>query len=128
MSDKVIRRKFISIAQIQQINDATIVMRHFIDLSARLLPYLNELSVKELLQPHELKDRIKILEVFKQYNFETFTSEILMGSKILDTIFNTYEAVEKRIPGVETTADELLSKFEAELIDLNKNWSLTMLN
>ncbi|MFN5982290.1 MAG: hypothetical protein ACK46Y_10020 [Fluviicola sp.] len=128
MNGKIVKRRFISGAQIQQINEATIVMRHFIHLSGKLLPYFNELSSKEILQPHELSDRIKIIEVFKEYKFDTFTSEILMDSKILDAIFLSYNEIEKRIPGNDSEADNLLDKFENEFSKLKHNWNKTLLN
>ena len=128
MNGKIVKRRFISGAQIQQINEATIVMRHFIHLSGRLLPYFNDLSSKEMLQPHELSDRIKIIQVFKEYKFDTFTSEILMDSKILEIIFHAYEEIEKRIPGNDSDADSCIDKFETEFSKLKNNWNKTLLN
>jgi hypothetical protein len=128
MDGKIVKRRFISGAQIQQINEATIVMRHFIHLSGRLLPYFNELSSKEILQPHELSDRIKIIEVFKEYKFDTFASEILMDSKILETIFVAYNEIEKRIPGNDSEADIFIDKFDNEFSKLKNNWNKTLLN
>lgn len=128
MNGKIVKRRFISCDQIQQINEATIVMRHFIHLSGRLLPYFNELSSKEILQPHELSDRIKIIDVFKEYKFDTYTSEILMDSKILEAIFFAYNEIEKRIPGNDSEADVFLEKFENELSKLKNNWNKTLLN
>ena len=113
---------------IQQVNDATIVMRHFIELSARLLPFFNELSSKEHLLPREASDRKKIIEVFESYNFDTSTSLILMDSTILDSIKDAFSSIEKRFPGEVTDADSALDRFLNQHQELVKNWQLTDCN
>ena len=128
MEKKLARRTIMRSVAIQQVNDATIVMRHFIELSARLLPFFNELSSKEHLLPREASDRKKIIEVFESYNFDTSTSLILMDSTILDSIKDAFSSIEKRIPGEVTDADSALERFLNQHQELVKNWQLTDCN
>lgn len=113
---------------ITQVNDATVVLRHFIELSAKLLPFFNELSKKELLQPYELDNRKKIIEVFRSYKFDTCTSAILMNSTILETITELFKHIEQRVPGENSFADVLLDEFLSEHDELVSNWVRTDLN
>jgi hypothetical protein len=128
MEKKILRRQFISSKAIQEINDATIVLRHFIELSAKLLPYFNNLSMKERLLPIEAMDRQKIQAVFQSYTFDTSTSLILMDSKMLDIVKATFSAIEQRIPGETSLADDLLSDFFCEYDQLVLHWNQTAFN
>jgi hypothetical protein len=71
MENRLTKKRFIQTSAIQQINEATIVLRHFIELSAKLLPFFNELSKKNSLLPQEQSDRDKIIEVYRNYGFDT---------------------------------------------------------
>ncbi len=113
---------------IQQVNDATVVLRHFIELSAKLLPFFNELSKKEKLLPREAQDRQRIIDVFHGYKFDTSTSMILMNSSILDTIQRTFQHIEKRIPGEQSEADHAIEQFFSEHECLVNDWLLTDYN
>lgn len=128
MGKKILRRTIIRSAAIQEINDATIVLRHFIELSAKLLPYFNNLSMKERLLPIEAMDRQKIQAVFQSYSFDTSTSLILMDSTMLDMIKETFGAIAQRIPGENTVADEMLRTFMNEYEELVVNWNKTANN
>ncbi len=128
MEKKVARRNIMRSVAIQQVNDATIVLRHFIELSAKLLPFLNDLSMKEHLLPQEAMDRTKIIDVFKNYKFDSSTSLILMNSNILDTIREAFIQIEKRLPGEDSEADLILNRFFAQHEELVRNWQLTDCN
>src|ERR1041384_4487364 len=114
MQKKLIRKSVMNSKAIQQVNDATVVLRHFIELSAKLLPFFNELSKKDRLLPREAQDKQHIIDVFHGYKFDTSTSLILMNSTILDTIQHTFHLIEDRIPGETSRADEAIEKFFAE--------------
>jgi hypothetical protein len=128
MENKLARRSIMRSSAIQQVNDATIVLRHFIELSAKLLPFFNELSMKERLLPKEAIDRGKIIEVFSAYKFDTSTSLILMDSPILQTIKDAFLEIEKRVPGESSKADAILDQFFAEHDHLVQNWVQTDCN
>lgn len=113
---------------IQQVNDATVVLRHFIELSAKLLPFFNELSKKDKLLPREAQDRQRIIDVFHGYKFDTSTSMILMNSSILDTIQRTFQQIEKRVPGEQSEADIAIEQFFSEHELLVNDWLLTDYN
>lgn len=125
MEKKLVRRSIMRSGAIQQVNEATVVLRHFIELSARLLPFFNELSKKDRLLPREAQDRQHIIDVFHGYKFDTSTSLILMNSSILDTIQDTFVLIEKRIPGEYSKADEAIEKFLSEHDELVQNWVMT---
>lgn len=128
MENKLTKKRFIQTSAIQQINEATIVLRHFIELSAKLLPFFNELSKKNTLLPQEQSDRNKIIEVYKSYSFDTSTSEILMESDILEVIQQTFRAIEKRGPGKESDSDKLMALFQKKHHQLVLNWKQTDTN
>lgn len=128
MENKLAKRRFIQTSAVQQINEATIVLRHFIELSAKLLPFFNELSKKSILLPQELSDRNKIIEVYKNYGFDTSTSEILMESDILEIIQRTFHSIEQRIPGQDSDSDKLMTVFQNKHHQLVQNWQLTDTN
>lgn len=128
MEKKTAIKSIMKSESITQVNDATVVLRHFIELSAKLLPFFNELSKKELLQPYELDNRKKIIEVFRSYKFDTCTSAILMNSTILETITELFKHIEQRVPGENSFADILLDEFLNEHDELVSNWVRTDLN
>lgn len=128
MENRLIKNRFIQTSAIQQINEATIVLRHFIELSAKLLPFFNELSKKSALLPQEESDRNKIMEVYRNYSFDTSTSEILMESDILEIIRETFKSIEKRKPGKDSDSDKLMNLFRKKHDQLIKNWQQTDMN
>ena len=128
MEKNIAPRRIMRSDSIAQVNDATVVLRHFIELSAKLLPFFNELSKKDLLLPQEKENRAKIIEVFSSYKFDTTTSNILMDSTILETITELYKHIEKRVPGEESFADFLMEEFLNEHAVLVNNWVKTDLN
>lgn len=125
MENKLIKPRIMNSAAIQQVNDATMVLRHFIELSARLLPFFNELSKKGTLLPAESYDRERIIEVYHGYNFDTSTSLILMNSNILKTIQDAFEKIEQRVPQEPSEADAVIQRFFIEHDKLVDNWLQT---
>lgn len=128
MENRLTKKRFIQTSAIQQINEATIVLRHFIELSAKLLPFFNELSKKNTLLPQEQSDRDKIIEVYRNYSFDTSTSEILMESDILEIIQQTFKSIEKRAYGKESDSDKLMTIFQNKHQQLVLNWKQTDIN
>jgi len=122
MEKRLVKKSIMRSNAIQQVNDATVVLRHFIELSAKLLPFFNELSKKEMLLPVEVSDRQRIIDVFRGYKFDTSTSLILMNSTILDSIQNAFDQIEKRVPGDDPKADAAIDKFFDEHELLVHNW------
>lgn len=120
-----VQRNILNSEQIKQINDATLIIRHFVDLSARLLPFLAELQSKENLSEKEQEDKNKIITVFNTYNFDTTTSDILMNSPILELVKNTYRKI--------LTCNSKLVELEMELFNteyhrLKSNWKYAVSN
>lgn len=128
MENKLTKKRFIQTSAIQQINEATIVLRHFIELSAKLLPFFNELSKKSNLLPQEQSDRNKIIEVYRNYGFDTSTSEILMESDILEIIQQTFKAIERRNPENDFDSEKLMNIFQTKHYELVNNWKQTDTN
>ncbi len=103
-------------------NEAVFILRHFIDLSARLLPLLYKIDQKITPTHKEIRDKEKILTVFRTYNFETKTSQVLLESNILDLIRECYSNI--------TTEDIFINKqvsltdFLTEYNRLKNNWRI----
>lgn len=113
-------------ATIQEINDALIVIRHFVQLNGRLLPLLHELSSKVFPSKRDLNDMEKIKAVYQAYQFEADASEILMNSPILQQIKQTYEAVFSGAS--KRKISKLMKDFQNEYDRLRKSWDLTLAN
>ena len=110
--------------QIEHINEALLVLRHFIDLSARLLPFLDELQRKHKPTISEIVDKKKILDVYRNYQFDTRTSEMLLNSNILELIQNTFENAEQEAQNGRRRrrSNRALRRFLQEHERLSQNW------
>lgn len=104
---------------IEQVNHALVVLKHFIDLSSKLLPFLDEINRKSNPTFLDIADRQKIIEVYQNYEFDSTTSKMLMDSNILGLIHRSYEQLMRKLPA---SAD--LQAFDVEFSRLRKNWNL----
>lgn len=102
---------------IGRINQAVTVLRHFIDLSARLLPFLDEINHKSKPTPVELSDRETIIDIYEQYDFDSDTSTMLIDSPILGLIKKTFDKLV-----LEKNAEKEMKAFQKEFKRLQKKW------
>lgn len=79
--------------EIGNINEALHVLRHFIDLSARLLPFLYELECRRKLSAVEAFNRDRIRDIYQSHSIDCKTSEHLINSNVLELIMESYEAL-----------------------------------
>lgn len=114
------------VQNIQHMNEAVFILRHFIDLSARLLPLLYKLDQKATPLEEEIRDKEKILEVFNTYNFSTNTSKFLLESNILDLIKNCYKLITEENSKEEK--QDGLTAFLKEYNRLKTHWRQIELN
>lgn len=113
---------------IKSLNTAVYVMRHFVELSARLLPYYEKITRNE---PHSLEkiaDKKRIDEVYQSYQVNPKTSQFLLGSNIISLIRKVYDSLSNREAGSEADAQRYLNEFTKEYHRLKKNWYQTLLN
>jgi hypothetical protein len=120
-----VKRDIIKSNKIREINDAVIIVKHFIDVSSKLLPFLAELQAKEVLSPKEQEDKNRIIQVFNSYNFDTSSSEILLESPALELIKKTYREI---ITGNKLDAKGHIIAFQNEYARLKTNWRKATLN
>jgi hypothetical protein len=120
-----VKRDIINSNKIKDINDAVIIVKHFIDVSSKLLPILAELQAKEDLSVKEQEDKNKIIQVFNGYNFDTSSSEILLESSALELIKKTYLEI---IKGHKSEAKSNIIAFQNEYTRLKMNWRKATLN
>ncbi len=80
-------------SDISNINTANFILRHFVDLSARLLPLLNDLTQKRNPTEEEKNSIRKIVSVYSHYRFDPNTSVQLINSNILELIQKTFENI-----------------------------------
>lgn len=111
--------------KIREINDAVIIVKHFIDVSSKLLPILAELQAKEELSAKEQGDKKKIIQVFNSFNFDTSSSEILLESSALELIKITYLEI---ISDEKREAKYNIIAFQNEYTRLKMNWRKATLN
>jgi len=110
--------------KIEQVNEAVFILRHFINLSAKLLPFLHELTKNEEPSEKELNDRNKIIGVYVNYSFDTKTSKHLMDSNVLDFIRSAFRNIIQR----SENAPVELAKFLEEHDRLRKKWKFVDAN
>ncbi len=114
--------------QIENINEALLVLRHFIDLSAELLPMLYVLRQKPHPTQEEIDNIQKIQNVYEQYAFDTDTSKLLIDSNILDLIQSSFYKMTKKDTKQPLVARKNLYAFLNEYKRLKHNWELTVAN
>lgn len=120
-----VQRKILKADQIRQINEANLIIRHFVELSSRLLPFLAELQRKKELSPKEQEDKNKIITVFNSYQFETESSDILINSPVLQIIKDTYRHI---ISSEPSAMKSVLENFQKEFERLEQNWEYARRN
>lgn len=111
-----------NVKQINNVNEALLILRHFIDLSAKLLPFLDELDRKRNPTYSEMSNRNKIMDVYENYNFDTTTSKTLLDSDILDLIKETFDSISQRTVVAEKKRNSSLRMFLMEHRRLQENW------
>lgn len=110
------------------INEAILVLRHFIDLSAKLLPFLEELEKKKSPTIEDLISKQKIIEVYRNYEFNTDTSRLLMNSNVLDLIKDSFETICTRETRDSRKRNTQLRLFLMEHRRLKQNWGFIEAN
>lgn len=113
----------ISLRDIHNVNEALLVLKHFIDLSSRLLPLLDDLQRIEHPTEKEKHDKQRIISVYNNYHFDTKTSEILIGSNILELIKEAFHTLAGNVPAENPKASQKkLVRFILEHKRLNDKW------
>lgn len=109
--------------EIAAMNEANMILRHFVNLSAKLLPFLDELTRKSNPSNEEIISKHKIESVFNNYNFDTKTSEMLIGSNVLELIKSCFDALSTQ-SNLERSRkmNPTLVKFLSEYQRLSANW------
>lgn len=113
---------------ISDVNEAILVLRHFVELSAKLLPFLDELERKKAPTMHDLKSRDKIIAVYENYEFDTQTSKVLMNSDVLDLIKESFENISQRRHRNKRSQSRPLMQFLREHDRLQRNWGQIQAN
>ena len=118
---------------ISDINEAIFVLRHFVELSAKLLPFLDELERKKAPTSIDIQSRKKIIAVYENYEFDTNTSKILMNSNVLDLIQKSFETIlTRRQPGRKSRSQRRRSAYLIEFLEehdrLQRSWGLVQAN
>ncbi len=111
-----------TVKNIQEVNEAVIILRHFIDLSARLLPILYKLDKIAEPTDADIRDKNRILEVFQSYNFETQTSNLLLESNVLELIKQCYLEIQNN--ELSLAKDDSFLAFLEEYNRLKNNWRI----
>lgn len=119
-----IERTLLATRKISEINEALFIVKHFVQLSAKLLPFLKELSDRSELTDSETLDKHKIIKVYLNYAFDASTSEHLINSEILKKIQKSFRSI---LTKSEET-DQALNDFLSEYHRLQKKWSLVECN
>lgn len=117
-----------NIQTIRKINTAVDVLKHFVELSAQLLPYLKELKEKKNISETEKQDIQKINAVFQDYEVDEKTSVLLLNSDIIGLIKSAYKALKQQKREDDVAVKYYLTRFRKEYNRLSENWQLQELN
>ncbi|MFK7784413.1 MAG: hypothetical protein AB8B56_04805 [Crocinitomicaceae bacterium] len=105
-------------------NEALLVLKHFIDLSSRLLPILDELQRIDTPTPKDIQNKQKIITVYQSYHIDPQTSEILIGSNILQLIKESFHTIANSSSERHLKkAHKKLSSFTLEHRRLKNKWN-----
>jgi hypothetical protein len=107
---------------IERLNEAVMTLRHFIELSGRLLPFLSDIYEKITPNEEEVNNRNKIIEVYKNYHFDAQASQILMASPILELINKSYNALVTTQNSNSAETNYYLNQFQTEYRRLQEAW------
>lgn len=113
---------------IKSLNTAVYVMRHFVELSATLLPIYERITRDE---PHSLRsedDKKRIEVIYQSYDLSPKIGEFLLGSNIVALIKKAYNELKNRSHSNERIAQEKLEAFQIEYERLKQDWHITMMN
>lgn len=113
---------------IKSLNTAVYVMRHFVELSAKLLPYYEKITRNE---PHSLErmaEKKRIDDVYQSYHVNPKTSHFLLGSNIIGLIDKVYYSLRNRDNKSEAETQRRLNEFTKEYHRLKKDWYQTLMN
>lgn len=118
---------------ISDVNEAILVLRHFVELSAKLLPFLDELERKKIPSSYDLESREKIIAVYENYEFDTSTSKVLMNSDVLDLIKKSFETISQRSHTARSRRSSrdktsYLRRFMEEHERLQQSWGMIQAN
>lgn len=116
------------LSQIRQLNEALLVMKHFVELSAHLLPYLERITRKKKLSKKEKMDKDFVFDVYDNYEVDAATSRILLDSDIIQLILKSYSSLRDRNKDNELEAAYNLNKFYKEYHRLLQNWNRVEMN
>lgn len=118
-------KRMLKFNEINKLNEANLVLRHFVDLSAQLLPFLEQLERKKKLSIDEASYKMKIKTVFENYNFDTKTSQVLINSNVLELIQSSFNKIINSASAENSrTHKRTLRKFLFEHQRLNESWNL----
>ncbi len=106
--------------ELGNINQALYILKHFIDLIAKLIPILYDLESWRNLSPTEYQNKIKIREIYENNNIDTSTSLHLIDSNVLELIKNSFDAIlyDNRVSKIQH-----LKSFLAEHKRLQQQWN-----
>lgn len=113
---------------IKKYNEANLVLRHFVQRSARLLPLFADLKVSGLSDRQSKQNYSAIANLFQHFNYDDETSKYLINSDILDRIRHSFHAIYNADSLSEEAAEKLLSHFYEEYHRLMQNWMSIELN
>ena len=113
---------------IKKYNEANLVLKHFIQRSARLLPIFADLKVSGLNNRESKQNYAAISNLFQHFNYDDETSKHLINSDILERIRACFQAIYNADQLSEETSDQLLSHFFEEYHRLMQDWMKIELN
>ena len=118
-----------TVQQIHSVNEVLLIMKRFIDLSAKLLPFLDELHQKLKPTLKEVIDRERIIDVYENYSFDTATSVSLLDSNILELIQDSFKKITSCNNSRDYTKSQRnLVRLMLEYKRLNANWGYANAN
>ncbi len=121
-----LKKNRITLENIQDRNEVEIILRYFIDRSAKLLPILYILDQKENPIKMEIVQKNKIVKIFRTIDFPAYKKNKIPEFIILKLIKNCFEGITQDISKAEKQKG--LIDFLQEYNRLKDTWNEVELN
>lgn len=116
------------VKNIKSLNDAVYVLRHFVELSAQLLPIYDKITATKQANFNLQSEKEKIDRIYSKHKVNPEVGEFLLGSDIITLITKAYNGLKHRNQIDENDVKGNLEKFTEEYARLKEEWYLTLMN
>lgn len=116
------------VKNIKSLNEAVYVLRHFVELSAQLLPIYDKITSCKQLNFYLMEEKEKIDEIYSKHKVNPDVGKFLLGSNIIYLITQSYNDMKYRKQYGDKKVKGNLDEFVSEYARLKQEWYRTLMN